>query len=243
MAMEAFRATLAGLTALTVQVEPVNADAERDGLIRSELAAEVEGLLRGAGLAVVGQTKLFADVPGTPVLHLDVMTIRLDGRYAYSVRLELWQAVALARDPSVRALAATWVRPQLVGIIAAESLANVRAVVRSAVDEFLDDRQAAGATPCSAPARLSVGVRLLAHPALWCWTIEDEAGQLIESSWDGAWTGYATRPQAQAGGEARLDDLAAERTGGPGGRRPGARLRGRGEPPSADEGRSQIYGR
>jgi hypothetical protein len=36
MAMEAFRVTLAGLTAVNVQVEPVNADAERDGLVRHE---------------------------------------------------------------------------------------------------------------------------------------------------------------------------------------------------------------
>ncbi len=145
MAMEAFRATLAGLTAVNVQVEPVNADAERDGLIRYELKADVEARLREAGVAVVDQTRLFADVPGTPVLHLDVMTVRLDARYVYSIRLELWQAVSLARDASIHALAVTWVRPQLVGTVAAENLASVRAAVRSAVDEFAGDCLAASA--------------------------------------------------------------------------------------------------
>lgn len=96
---------------------------------------------------------------------------------------------------------------------------------------------------CSAAAGPSVRVRLLAHPALWCWAIEDENGAVVESSWDSGWTGYATRREAQAGGEARLDELAAEMTGGPGSRRPGARRRGRREPPSADQGRSVAYGR
>jgi hypothetical protein len=44
---EAFRATLAGLSGVHVEVEPINADVEQDG---------------------------------TPVLHVDVMTVRLDGR-------------------------------------------------------------------------------------------------------------------------------------------------------------------
>lgn len=42
MALEAFRATLGSLSGVTVQVEPVNADAERDGLLRADLQTDVE---------------------------------------------------------------------------------------------------------------------------------------------------------------------------------------------------------
>lgn len=141
MAIEAFRPTLSGLTAVDVHVEPINADAERDGLDRSELRQDVETALGNAGIRVVSEPVLFADVPGTPVLQLDTMTVRTDASYAYSVRLELWQAVRLVRDPTVQTLAMTWCSLQHVGTVAAERLTDVRRVVRDVVDEFVDDRR------------------------------------------------------------------------------------------------------
>jgi hypothetical protein len=141
---EAFRATLAGLTAVNVQVEPVNADAERDGLAHADLQADAESALRAAGIAVLSQTELFLD-PATPLLHVDVMTVRLDGRYAYSVRLELWQAVRLVRDARLRTLAVTWSAPQLVGTVPADRLGELRPAVRAAVQAFVADVAAAAA--------------------------------------------------------------------------------------------------
>jgi hypothetical protein len=88
---------------------------------------------------------LFADVPGTPVLHVDVMTVRLDGRYAYTVRLELWQGVRLVRQPGPTALALTWNAPQIVGTLAAERLAELRKTVRSAVQGFVEECRTATA--------------------------------------------------------------------------------------------------
>jgi hypothetical protein len=145
MAMEAWRATLAGLTAVNVQVEPINADAERDGLTRADLAADVEAALGAARIEVVTTAELFAETIDTPVLHLDLMTVFLEDSYAYSLRLELWQAVRLLRDPGVRALAMTWSGPQLVGVVADVRVAELRKVVRAAVDEFTRDCRAAGA--------------------------------------------------------------------------------------------------
>jgi hypothetical protein len=139
MAIAAFAATLVGLTALNVQVEPVNADAEHDGLDRSELRDDVESALAAAGIRIVSEPVLFAEVPGTPLLHLDVMTVRTDASYAYSVRLELWQAVRLVRDPGNQALAVTWSSLQHIGTVSADRLVDVRRVVRSVVDEFLED--------------------------------------------------------------------------------------------------------
>lgn len=143
MAMAAFRETLAGLSGVNVQVEPVNADAERDGLTRADLQHDVESRLRAVGIRLFTEPELFYAAPGTPVLHLDVMTIRLDGRYAYSVRLELWQAVTLTRDASIRALGLTWSNPQIVGTVSAESLGEVHAAVQRVLDEFIADYGAA----------------------------------------------------------------------------------------------------
>lgn len=67
------------------------------------------------------------------------MTLRLDGRYAYSVRLEPWQRVRLLREPRVAAPALTWGAPQLVGTAAVERLAEVRDAVRSAVAGFIGE--------------------------------------------------------------------------------------------------------
>lgn len=139
MAGEEFRVTLAGLRRVALQVEPVNADAERDGLLPEELRTVAAAALGAAGIEVVDTSHLFADVPGAPFLHLDVMTIRLDGRYAYSVRLELWQAVRLERAPAVIALGATWCSAQVVGTVEAERVAHVKDAVRAAVEEFTRD--------------------------------------------------------------------------------------------------------
>jgi hypothetical protein len=147
IAAEAFRATLAGLAGVHVQVEPVNADAERDGLTRAALQADAESALAEAGLAAYTRTAVLTDVPGTPLLHVDVMTIHLDGRYAYSIRLELWQGVALTRAPSVSALALTWSAPQVIGTIAAECVAELRDVVRAEVAAFARECRVAAQVP------------------------------------------------------------------------------------------------
>lgn len=143
MSAEAPRATLAGLETLHVAVEPVNEDVERDGLRQAALAAVAEAALRSHGLRIVDATKLFADVPGTPVLHVDVMTVRLDGQYAYSVRLELWQAVRLVRTDGAQTLAVTWSAPQLVGSVTASRVSDLCDVVREAADAFAVDCRAA----------------------------------------------------------------------------------------------------
>ena len=142
---EAFRTSLAGLAGVHVQVEPLNADAERDGLTRGALQADAASVLRAAGMASYTQAGVIADVPGTPVLHVDVMTIHLDGRYAYSVRLELWQTVVLARAPGTMTLALTWSAPQVVGTVAVEGIAELRDTVRAAVTAVVEECRVATA--------------------------------------------------------------------------------------------------
>lgn len=139
---EPFRETLTGLRVLGVHVEPLDADAERRGLAADDLRADVESKLAGAGLTVVPPPKLFNDVLGAPFLHLDVMTLEVEERYAYSVRLELWQAVRLLRDPAVQSMAVTWRATPLIGTVATGALAGLRQSVASVVDQFVTDCQA-----------------------------------------------------------------------------------------------------
>ena len=49
--------------------------------------------------------------------------------------------------------------------------------------------------------RLTVKVRLLGQPCLWCWEIVDTAdGALIESSWATDWTAYGSSREAMRAG-------------------------------------------
>jgi hypothetical protein len=53
--------------------------------------------------------------------------------------------------------------------------------------------------------RVSLHVRLLPEPGLWCWEIRDVAeGRLLGSSWEDEWTGFETAGAAWAAGRARL---------------------------------------
>jgi hypothetical protein len=53
--------------------------------------------------------------------------------------------------------------------------------------------------------RLLVRTRLIPGPCLWCWEIVDAIeGEVIESSWTGQWSGYASRSEAMSAGLARL---------------------------------------
>jgi len=56
--------------------------------------------------------------------------------------------------------------------------------------------------------RLTVNVRLLGEPCLWCWEIVDaEHDALVESSWATEWTGYASAREALQAGVIRLTNL------------------------------------
>lgn len=58
--------------------------------------------------------------------------------------------------------------------------------------------------------RLTVSVRFLSEPCLWCWEIQDETnGALVESSWLSAWAAYESREAALAAGQGRLAEILA----------------------------------
>src|SRR2546430_16237783 len=53
--------------------------------------------------------------------------------------------------------------------------------------------------------RLTVEVRLLPDPCLWCWEIRDaHRNEVLESSWAGEWTAYSSPEEALRAGRRRL---------------------------------------
>ncbi len=58
--------------------------------------------------------------------------------------------------------------------------------------------------------RLTVEVRLLPDPCLWCWEIRDaDRNEVLESSWAGEWTAYGSPEEALRAGRRRLTDRPA----------------------------------
>lgn len=52
---------------------------------------------------------------------------------------------------------------------------------------------------------LTVEVRLLSDPPLWCWEIRDAGrGEVVESSWSGEWTAYGSAEEAYTAGHHHL---------------------------------------
>ncbi len=62
-----------------------------------------------------------------------------------------------------------------------------------------------GATMLDRNERLTVEVRLLPDPCLWCWEIRDaQRNEVLESSWAGEWTAYSSPEEALRAGRRRL---------------------------------------
>jgi hypothetical protein len=133
------RATLAGLTGVGVRVEPMDPDAEKDGLTTSTLQTDVELKLRQAGIRVLTATEMFG-VPGYPYLYLRVATGKVDelGVLAYEIELHLIQEVRLPRNPAITSWAATWRATGKIGTIGSRQLPSVREYVRDIVDQFIN---------------------------------------------------------------------------------------------------------
>ena len=133
------RVSLDGLTGVHVVVEEVGAEAEREGLTRAGLQAEVEQRLRKAGLRVLTAMEALASV-GRPTLNLRV-TLRkpreAPSLYVYSVDLSLRQQIRLVRERSIESFAVTWSDTREVGGVPAGRLAAVRDAVRAKVDQFI----------------------------------------------------------------------------------------------------------
>ncbi len=142
--------TLAGVTNAAILVEPLKSELAQQGLTAAQIARDIEGQLRLAGLPVAEDTG-----GGTPFLYVRVSAVPAAGRrepiYAYHVDLHFQQFAFLRRDGQL-ALVPTW-RDGATGVVGVSDVLSLRDVIRTLVIRFLADFKAANRPePAPGPA-------------------------------------------------------------------------------------------
>jgi hypothetical protein len=95
------RATLRGVVAVNVVIDPVAPEIQKEGVTIDGLQMRLEQGLRNAGIQV--------DAAGTAFLALRVRSVRAArGPLAIAITIGLYQPVILARDPTMKTATATW---------------------------------------------------------------------------------------------------------------------------------------
>lgn len=157
------RQTLRGIKGVLVVITGISPEAERDGLKKSDLQADVESRLKQAGIRVLSRAERF-QAPGQP--HLFVRFIdqkRTDMElYAISIAVHLEQHVRLTRDAKVLVPAETWGMTGVVSV-GAKELQSVRRLVVEYVDMFVEAMSAANGT--AKPANLPPALTPASAPA------------------------------------------------------------------------------
>jgi hypothetical protein len=137
------RDTLRGLTEVSVLVEYLPDDVEREGLTREHLTRDIEGRLRQAGLRVLTISEI-ANSPGAPYLYVAVYPITGPSMNfnAYAIGLALKQLVQLSRNPATELFATTWEGPASPSSIGAPKVPDIRNRISAALERFIIDYQA-----------------------------------------------------------------------------------------------------
>src|SRR5262245_5418282 len=133
------RETLRGLSEISVLVEYLPDDIEREGLNREHLQRDIEVRLRQAGLHVLTISEL-ANSPGAPYLYVAVYPITTPSVNfnAYAVALTLKQLVQLSRHPATELFATTWDGPMHLSPLN-ELRVDLRTRILDAVGRFIID--------------------------------------------------------------------------------------------------------
>jgi len=141
---------LVGVAAVGVSVEKIKEDAERDGLKRDVLRKDIEDRLRKAGIRVLIARESLR-FPNTPILYINVTTIKVKQPEGYAFFLEavLKETVHVVRHRLTRPRsklivgARTWQSTGGIGTTSARGLTKVvRAKVVEQVDEFIEAQRA-----------------------------------------------------------------------------------------------------
>ena len=134
------RDTLRGLSEISVLVEYLPDDVEREGLNREHLQRDIEGRLRQAGLHVLTISEV-ANLPGAPYLYVAVYPITSPSvnLNAYAVALTLKQLVQLSRNPTTELFATTWEGPMHFGSLNDATVLGIRSKIFDAVGRFIVD--------------------------------------------------------------------------------------------------------
>jgi hypothetical protein len=136
--------SLRGLGGVMVIVERLHEDAERIGLDRETLDAEVRGRLQRAGIPILSADERAA-TDRRPYLYINcnVMHLAEAGAVSFSLDIEAHQRVTLANGEQAQAL--TWAKSYLGVQNADRAAAHIRHVLGGYVDQFIADyKQANG---------------------------------------------------------------------------------------------------
>lgn len=134
------RDTLRGLKEISVLVEYLPDDVEREGLSREHLQRDIEVRLRQAGLHVLSISEV-ANLPGAPYLYVAVYPIigPSINVNTYAVALTLKQLVQLSRNPSTELFATTWEGPIHLSSLSDSRVLDIRSRILDAVGRFIVD--------------------------------------------------------------------------------------------------------
>ncbi len=137
------RKSLRNIAPVSVLVEEIDQEAQRDGLSDRDIQSDVERALRQAGIGVLSEDESTRD---TPMLYAAVLTDRnSDGLYGFAVFVRVLQRVRLAGDTSVAVFATTWEATPTVGTVGARHVNRLRAEVLDALAEFITAYRTANA--------------------------------------------------------------------------------------------------
>jgi len=137
------RDTLRGLREISVLIEYLPDDVERQGLSREHLQRDIEVRLRQAGLRVLTISDI-AKSPGAPYLYVAVYPITGPSvdLNAYAIGLTLKQLVQLSRNPTTELFATTWEGPAPPSSLIAPRVLDIRSRILEAVGRFIIDYEA-----------------------------------------------------------------------------------------------------
>jgi hypothetical protein len=133
--------TLRGIDRIKVVVEDLTGDSTMAGVTEEGLRTQSELALRQIGLtAITDSNSAGAGSLLTPILYLSLSTDRADGFHTFLIRLELWQAVTLTRDPIIKASSAiTWSAVRFGRVDERGYASKVRTVLTILLQSFQDD--------------------------------------------------------------------------------------------------------
>ena len=131
---------LRGLKEVSVHVEDLDFRVERVGLTTDHIKTNAESKLKRAGMKVLSE-KVSRRASGSPQLHIIVKVLGTSsGDYAAHIRLELREAVALVRHPSMEVFSSTWTTGTF-GVT--PTLADVRVQEQALLDKFITEYRVA----------------------------------------------------------------------------------------------------
>ena len=130
---EESRRTLRGITGFYVTVRQLDPAVEKEGLTANQIRSDVELRLGSAGIKVLAREEV-SQVPGKPLLSVDLAVGSKQGLYPYALDIGVHQMARLQRDPTVTVHATTWSG----GTAGIAGLSGIREAVRDLLDEFIN---------------------------------------------------------------------------------------------------------